>query len=128
MTVIIGDAATDIEDRRRVLDSAQQWRIGFVAPGDDVDAQSIQAFKLLLRNDGGSLLDKALNGFCIKSALGQHRIGRLPCRCDIIFEEVEQHLETDRANALHAAERDPVSEREWLDKFSTNDELLIFSK
>ncbi len=110
VAVVISDVAADIEDWGRVLNSAQQRRVSSVSPGNDMDAQALQALQFLLRNDGSTLLQEAVERFLVESAGGKLLAGSVPCRRNIFLEELEQHFETDGANALYAAEGDPVRE------------------
>jgi hypothetical protein len=110
VAVVIGDFAADIEDRGRVLNSAQERRVSGIPPGNDVDAQALQPLQFLLGNDGSALLKEAIESFLVESAGGELLAGSVPCCRDIFLEEFEQHFETDGADALHAAEGDPVRE------------------
>jgi hypothetical protein len=70
VAVVVGDFAADIQNRGRVLNSAQERRIIGIAPGNDVDAQALQPLQFLLRNDGSALLQEAFERFLVESASG----------------------------------------------------------
>src|SRR6266849_298508 len=109
MSIIVGEVATDVEDRWCILDLSEQWWIRLVFPCNDAYAQTLEAFQFLLGCDGSTLSDKALNSLLVESSFSECCGTSLPGCRDVLMEKVEQQLETYGTNTQYAAERNPIT-------------------